>query len=90
MEIVKQNETFKISDTTSEGWTVEGSFSKTIEGNLDMNFNALQDTESIGNVNYNNYSGQASLNFNCSEENRDKFTAYIDTVIDTVLAYKGE
>lgn len=90
MEIVKQNEQFNISDTTSEGWTVTGNFTKSIDNNnYSLNFNIQKDAESIGFVSYTNNSGEISINYNCSEVNRDKFTAYMDTVIDSVLTYKN-
>lgn len=88
MEITKQNETFTISEKTENGWNMNGSFSVETNGNLNMNFSVNDELSAhIGNGSYSTYSGseQVSVNYNVAEENRDEFTAYMDTVIDTVL-----
>lgn len=38
MEIVKQNETYQISDTNEKGWEMTGTASKDINGSLNINF----------------------------------------------------
>ena len=37
MEITKQNQTFKINDTTSEGWTITGSATQDVDGMANVN-----------------------------------------------------
>lgn len=91
MEIVKQSETYRITDSVN-GWEVEGQASKDVNGSLNINFSVstpgeLQ--EYLGDCNYSQSSEveKASVNFNVSEASRDKFVAYMDTVIDAVLLH---
>ena len=44
MEITKQNQTFNINDTTSEGWTVSGSATQEVNGSTSINFSVSIDT----------------------------------------------
>lgn len=91
MEIVKQNETYRITDSVN-GWEMEGQTSKDVNGSLNISFSVnapgeLQ--EYLGDCNYSQPSEveKASVNFNVAEANRDKFVAYMDTVIDAVLLH---
>lgn len=88
MEIVKQNETYKITDSVN-GWEMEGQASKDISGQLNINFQVTvpgELAENLGDCSYSQASEheRASVSFSVAESNRDKFTAYMDTVIDTV------
>ena len=92
MEIVKQNETFSLADTTADGWVMTGTANKTVGGDLSLNFGVSKPgelMEEIGNFSYTKPTGNSMVNINCSvtEPNRDKFMAYADTVIDTVIAH---
>jgi hypothetical protein len=100
VEIVKQNETYQISETTEDGWSMQGNASKDANGSLSMTFQVSKSStedsggsdSNIGNCNYIKYSGsdRISLNYDVDEANRDKFATYIDTVIDSVLAHFSE
>ena len=54
MEITKQNQTFKINDTTSEGWTITGSATQDVEGYTTISFNINKDGELKNQVGYYN------------------------------------
>lgn len=92
MEIVKQNETFNISETQENGWQMNGSASKDVQGAIGINFNVQKHgelVEIIGECNYYkpSYEGQVSLNYNVPESHREELTVYSDKVIDTVLQF---
>lgn len=92
MEIVKQNCTFSISDTTPDGWRMSGSYSIETSGNLSINYSVQDELgENIGDCNYYKPSeGRISVNYNVSEANKTKFTAYIDTIVEQVTNHIGE
>lgn len=98
VEITKQNETYQISETTEDGWSMQGNASKDTNGSLSMSFQVNKSEDlggsdsNIGNCNYTKFSGsdRISLNYDVDESNRDKFATYIDTVIDSVLAHFSE
>lgn len=96
IEITKQNETYQISDTADNGWVMSGTASKDTNGSLNIYFQVnKQESEEnvlIGNCNYSKYvdSDRVNLNYDVEEANRDEFAAYVDTVIDTVLAHFSE
>lgn len=56
MEITKQNQTFNINDTTSEGWTITGSATQDVDGYITISFNTNKDGELNNQVGYYNYS----------------------------------
>lgn len=92
MEITKQNETYTIQDNIPEGWSLLGSASKSINGDVAINFNISKPgelIEEIGTFNYDKSINNSRVNvtFNVSEADRDAFITYADTVIDTVLAH---
>lgn len=92
MEIVKQNETFSLSDLTADGWSMTGSANKAVGGDLSLNFSVSKPgelMEEIGDFNYIKPFSNSKININCNvaEINRDKFMTYADTVIDTVIAH---
>ena len=39
MEITKQNQTFNIKDTTSNGWTISGTATQEVNGYTSISFN---------------------------------------------------
>ena len=92
MEIIKQNESFALKDTT-ETFEMTGSVNREVSGSLNLYFNVNKvDGERVGDGHYNKYGESSEVNFgvNCSEENRDGLLAYADTVVDSVLAYFKE
>lgn len=91
MEIVKQNETFKIKDTV-DNWVMDGTASKNIDGAININFTVTASgelSEYIGDCGYSKPAdtSMVSTNFNVANHNRDKFIAYINTVVDSVLSH---
>ena len=93
MEIVKQNESYQISETRENGQHMIGTVSKDVNGVLSINFNLLTagelSDEHIGDANYYMAEGTShvSINFSVAESNRDDFMTYMDTVFDTVLNF---
>ena len=79
MEITKQNQTFNLKDTTSDGWTVSGSATQEVDGNTSINFSVSKDGELNNQVGYYNYNvptdGMVNINITAIPEN-------IDAVID--------
>lgn len=91
MEIVKQNETYKITDTV-DSWVMEGTASKDVSGAININFSVTVSgelSEYLGDCGYFKPAdtSMVSTNFNVAEPNRNKFVAYIDTVIDSILEH---
>lgn len=89
MEIIKQNESFALKETTAQ-YEMSGNVSREVSGSLNLyfNVNTVEGTR-VGDCHYNKYGESGDVNFgvNCSEENRDALTEYADTVVDSVLSY---
>lgn len=88
MEIVKQNETYLITDVTDSGWRISGNITNDLNGavSLSINIYTKEDSDYIGDFYYHNpKSGNINMSYNVAEENRDAMVAYADTVIDFVL-----
>lgn len=96
MEITKINETYKLSEEISENsWKMEGTASKESDGSIQVNFSVNKTGELegyIGNFNYHKPSvnGNVDVSFNVSEENRDAFMTYTDSIIDQILLHFKE
>ena len=91
MEITKQNQTFNINDTTSEGWTVSGSATQEVNGSTSINFSVSKDGELNNQVGYYNYSipknGMANVNITSNPENLDAFIDYAQTATQLIKDY---
>lgn len=91
MEITKQNQTFNINDTTSEGWTITGSATQDVEGYTTISFNIDKDGELNNLVGYYNYSipknGMANINITSSPESLDAFIDYAQTATQQIKDY---
>lgn len=91
MEITKQNQTFNINDTTSEGWTVSGSATQEVNGNTSINFSVSKDGELNNQVGYYNYSipknGMANVNITSNPESLDAFIDYAQTATQLIKDY---
>lgn len=90
MEIIKQSETYKISEVRENGWEMAGQFVCEVNNSFSIYFSVSVTGElsnGIGTCNYTKYDGQdmASINYSVSEEDRDEFTQYADTVIDQII-----
>lgn len=95
IEIEKQNEVYRISDTAENSWVVTGTAENHSDGSCNINFSVNKPgglLEDIGSCSYYKpvEQGMVSVNYNVSEANRDEFVTYVDTVIDTVLAKFAE
>ena len=91
MEITKQNQTFNINDTTSEGWTVSGSATQEVNGSTSINFSISKDGELNNQVGYYNYSipknGMANVNITSNPESLDAFIDYAQTATQLIKDY---
>lgn len=91
MEITKQNQTFNINDTTSEGWTVLGSATQEVNGSTSINFSVSKDGELNNQVGYYNYSipknGMANVNITSNPESLDAFIDYAQTATQLIKDY---
>lgn len=91
MEITKQNQTFNISDTTSDGWTVSGSATQEVNGSTSINFSVSKDGELNNQVGYYNYSipknGMANVNITSNPESLDAFIDYAQTATQLIKDY---
>ncbi len=91
MEITKQNQTFNINDTTSNGWTVSGSATQEVNGSTSINFSVSKDGELNNQVGYYNYSipknGMANVNITSNPESLDAFIDYAQTATQKIKDY---
>ena len=91
MEITKQNHTFNINDTTSDGWTVSGSATQEVNGSTSINFSVSKDGELNNQVGYYNYSipknGMANVNITSNPESLDAFIDYAQTATQLIKDY---
>lgn len=89
MEIIRQNETFNLKDTT-EVYEMNGSASRETSGAINININVNRlGGDRVGDCYYSKFSDADNVHFsvNCVEENREELSVYADTVIDSVLEY---
>lgn len=91
MEITKQNQTFNINDTTSDGWTVSGSATQEVNGNTSINFSVSKDGELNNQVGYYNYNiptdGMVNINITALPENLDVMIDYTQTATQLIKDY---
>ena len=91
MEITKQNQTFNINDTTSEGWTITGSATQDVDGYTTISFNINKDGELKNQVGYYNYSiptdGMVNINITALPENLDAMIDYTQTATQLIKDY---
>ena len=91
MEITKQNQTFNINDTTSEGWTITGSATQDVDGHTTISFNINKDGELNNPVGYYNYSspknGMTNVSITSNPESLDTFIDYTQTATQEIKDY---
>ena len=91
MEITKQNQTFNINDTTSEGWIITGSATQDVDGYTTISFNINKDGELNNQVGYYSYSipknGMANVNITSNPESLDAFIDYAQTATQLIKDY---
>ena len=87
MEITKVNESYNITDKTDLGWSLSGSVYSETSGSLNINAEVYNELgEHIGSMSYYKpLEGKVNFSINVNESNRDDFSNYADTVVDTVL-----
>lgn len=85
MEITKQNQTFNLKDTTSDGWTVSGSATQEVDGNTSINFSVSKDGELNNQVGY--YNGMVNINITAIPENLDAVIDYTQTATKKIKDY---
>ena len=94
MEITKINEVYKLSEEISENsWKMDGTVSKEANGSIHVTFsvNKIGELEEyVGNFDYHKQLANVNVNFSISEENRDMFTTYANTIIDRILLHFKE
>lgn len=91
MEITKQNQTFNLKDTTSDGWTVSGSVTQEVDGSTSINFSISKDGELNNQVGYYNYNvptnGMVSVSITALPENLDVVIDYTQTATQLIKDY---
>lgn len=94
MEIVKQNETYQITDSNlDKGWEMSGTANRDLSGSLTISFSVSKPGELVENIGDCTYSkpfdneGRISVSYTVSEVNRDEFVVYMNSVIDSVLEH---
>jgi hypothetical protein len=86
MELIKNSENFNFNDVAENGWKATGSVNKETNGNLNININVSSELEYIGDFYYSKPTeGNIHMSYSVSEDNRDMFVTYTDSVIDFVL-----
>ena len=89
MELIKLNENFQLKDKSQNGWLALGTVGYGVDG--EVYISAAIDNEleiPIGRLTYHKpVQGEILLEYDISEDLRDEFTAYIYTLIDSILKY---
>lgn len=89
MEIVKQNCIFAISDTTDNGWKVNGTINNHTSGTINIHVDLTSELgEHIGSWNYNVYNNDISVDYTVKKEYTSEFTTYLDSITEQLLNYK--
>lgn len=87
MEIVKLNEIYNVTDKTESGWSLNGSLQLEVNGSLSLHCNVNSELEEfIGSFSYYKpVEENINVSVNVNEENRDNFTKYANSIIESVL-----
>ena len=89
MELIKLNENFQLKDKSQNGWLALGTVGYGVDG--DVYISAAIDNEleiPIGRSTYHKpVQGDILLEYDISEDLRDEFIAYVNTLIDSILKY---
>lgn len=87
MEITKQSENFTLTDVT-DSFKVIGNVNLEVSGNLHVNFSINSyNEEYLADCSYCRFVDKGDVNFNitCKEQNRDEFTEYANTLIESIF-----
>lgn len=87
MELIKKNENYSLNDTLENGWYTSGDVSYSIDGVISFWANVnKEDGLPIGNIHYTKpVEGNANVNYDMSEENREFLAEYSNKLIDFVV-----
>ena len=88
MEITKQNETFNLTDTTDDGWVVNGTATNNLDSSVSVNLHINKDSDSLG---YYNISipteGMINVNFSTLPTYYEAFVNYTQTALQLIQDY---
>lgn len=91
MEITKQNQTFNLTDTTSDGWSISGSATQEVNGSTSINFSVSKDGELNNQIGYYNYNvptnGMVNINITALPENLNAVIDYTRTATQLIKDY---
>lgn len=88
MEITKQNETFNLTDTTNDGWTVNGTATNNSDSSISVSLYINKDNESLGYYNINvPTEGMINVNFSALPTYYDAFVDYTQTALQLIQDY---
>lgn len=91
MEITKQNQTFNLTDTTSDGWSISGSATQEVNGSTSINFSVSKDGELNNQIGYYNYNaptnGMVNINITALPENLNAVIDYTQTATQLIKDY---
>ena len=91
MEITKQNQTFNLTDTTSDGWSISGSATQEVNGSTSINFSVSKDGELNNQIGYYNYNvptnGMVNINITALPENLNAVIGYTRTATQLIKDY---
>lgn len=87
MEIIKSSEIYIVVDKTESGWSLDGNLQLDVNGNLNLHCNVSSELEEfIGSFSYYKpVEENVNMSVNINEENRDEFTKYANSIIESVL-----
>ena len=89
MDIVKQSESFVLTDTT-DVFDCKCEFNSNVDGNVNIHLNVHDlNGNYIGNVDYSLYSqsNQIHLGVNCVKKDQPTLIEYANTVVDAVMNF---
>ena len=87
MELIKENESFRINDTKENGWVLSGTVNKNSDNSVNMNFTVnkpgeLETSEFIGDGYYNlSVEQRVSVSFNVDSKNETEFIDYLQVSV---------
>jgi hypothetical protein len=87
MELIKQSEQYKVTDTLENGWVVNGTVTNGTDLNLWVSV-GQELGEMVGNISYTKPAqGNVSMHYDVAEDTRGEFAEYANTLVDYVLEY---
>lgn len=88
MEITKQNETFNLTDTTADGWVVNGTATNNLDSSISVNLYINKDNDSLGYYSINiPTEGMINVNFSALPTYYEAFVNYTQTALQLIQDY---